>query len=284
MKLNKLQIIFIIGALALIVIIWFLPKTTTEKSSSKGAVDVTENVEDIDVASLKDSAFKKLSQREKDVIKTFDDLIQSASDSKQKANLYDSLGGVWAHLNYLPLAAINYEEAAKIIQSESSWMNAGDAYFNSFRYLKYNKDIYISSAIESYKKVLNINSDNIEAETSLAVCYVEGSAALGQPPMKGINMLLSVLEKDPNNLNALVNLGYFSIRSGQYDKAKERFKQVLKSHPDYSEAYIYLADLALNENDTLLAVKNLEKYKATVSDSAMLPQVDAYLQNLEQRN
>ncbi len=62
-------------------------------------------------------------------------------------------------------------------------------------------------------------------------------------PMKGIGILKEVLNVDSNNVDALTNLGYFSIQSAQYEKAIERFETVLRIDPKNAEAFLYLTDV-----------------------------------------
>ena len=45
----------------------------------------------------------------------------------------------------------------------------------------------------------------------------------GANPMEGILELKALAESDPPNVDAVIELGRFSIQSGQLDKAKERF-------------------------------------------------------------
>jgi Flp pilus assembly protein TadD len=49
-----------------------------------------------------------------------------------------------------------------------------------------------------------------------------------------------VLDADPTNELALFNLGILSMRSNQYTKAVERFKQILQNHPSNTKAQFYL--------------------------------------------
>lgn len=60
-----------------------------------------------------------------------------------------------------------------------------------------------------------------QVKTAEAVALVQG-----EDPMRGIMMLREVLQEDPDNVEAHWHLGLFSIQSGQYDKALERFKKV----------------------------------------------------------
>jgi len=51
-------------------------------------------------------------------------------------------------------------------------------------------------------------------------------------PMDGITKLRELVQKDSANVDAQYYLGLFSVKSGQVDKAVERFKKVLALRPD----------------------------------------------------
>ena len=54
----------------------------------------------------------------------------------------------------------------------------------------------------------------------------------GPNPMEGITILRELIAKDSNNVDAQYYLGLFSVRSGQIDKAMNRFRKVLDLRPD----------------------------------------------------
>ena len=59
-------------------------------------------------------------------------------------------------------------------------------------------------------------------------------------PMEGVFMLRKILEKEPKNKEAVFNLGVLSIQSKQYDKAIERFNQLLIIDSLDKRAYLHL--------------------------------------------
>ena len=59
-------------------------------------------------------------------------------------------------------------------------------------------------------------------------------------PMEGVFMLRKILEKEPKNKEAIFNLGVLSIQSKQYDKAIERFNQLLIIDSLDKRAYLHL--------------------------------------------
>jgi len=74
------------------------------------------------------------------------------------------------------------------------------------------------------------NMDSIDPDSARlqsAIQLVEGPN-----PMEGITILRELIAKDSNNVDAQYYLGLFSVRSGQIDKAMNRFRKVLVLRPD----------------------------------------------------
>ena len=69
----------------------------------------------------------------------------------------------------------------------------------------------------------------------------------GENPMEGILELRQLAESTPPNLDAVIWLGRFSVQSGQLNKARERFNQVIDAAPDRVEAYWERAMLDMEE-------------------------------------
>lgn len=65
----------------------------------------------------------------------------------------------------------------------------------------------------------------------------------GPNPMEGITILRELIAKDSTNVDAQYWLGVFSVKSGQYDKAIERFNRVIAYNPNYMAAYIDMGGL-----------------------------------------
>ena len=96
-------------------------------------------------------------------------------------------------------------------------------------------------------------------------------------------MLKKVLEIDPNNVDALINLGYFSSKSGQYDKAIERFKQVIEIDPEYSDVYLYLSDVYLQMGNYEEAARYLELFKPFVEDPQAKEEIEIYIEQIRSK-
>jgi len=115
---------------------------------------------------------------------------------------------------------------------------------------------------EVYQKVLDKNPNNLLAKTNMAMTYTAT-----QNPMQGIMMLRDVIAKEPDYEPALFSLGILSIRSNQFGKAVDRFKQILKNNPSNSKAALNLG-YCLAELDRKEEAKQiLENILANSKDS-----------------
>ncbi|MBI1315272.1 tetratricopeptide repeat protein [bacterium] len=84
--------------------------------------------------------------------------------------------------------------------------------------------------------------DSLNAMVAEAVSRLERGEG---SPMEAIGLLRKVVELDPNHLNANLYLGYFSVVSGQFEKALPRLEIVLQQEPRHSQALL-LKGQALN--------------------------------------
>lgn len=170
----------------------------------------------------------------------------------------DALGRFWDR-NQIPAAsAIWFERKALTVKSERSYLDAAYRYFDAFRMAGDTgvRGMLVDKAILNYEKVLELNPGNLNAKTDLGACYAEGTAE----PMKGIMLLREVVSADPKHEMAQYNLGMLSVKSGQLDKAIERFNTVLEINPSRNEVNFFLGQVYIQKGDTALAIRTLETF------------------------
>ena len=226
----------------------------------------------------------RLSEEDKGYVIKLERKAKKVADLDSKLLIYDSLITFSIKRNVPPMVAKYTEEKARAIPTEVNYMLAGDNFFKAFRLSKVKPKDLIVGALRNYEKVLELNPDNLDAQTATGVVNVEGSSQLGIMPMKGIGILKDVLNKDPKNVNAMTNLGYFAIQSGQFEKAVERFEEVLKIDSQNAEAYIYLTDAYLSQEKVEKGIETLEKYKSLLDDRIVLKQIDDYINDIRNKN
>jgi cytochrome c-type biogenesis protein CcmH/NrfG len=97
--------------------------------------------------------------------------------------------------------------------------------------------------------------------------------------MKGISLLLGVVKEDPKNIKANMNLGMFSMKSGQFQKALDRFKTVISVSPT-PEAWFYLGTSYENLGMKSEAVLAYQKSKELAADPSLSDFVDRKIKEL----
>jgi len=116
------------------------------------------------------------------------------------------------------------------------------------------------------EKALVINPKNDSAKINLGACYLFGN--LSDNPMQGITTIKEVVDKDSTNAYGQLILALGGKKSGQYDKAIERFLTVIKIQPTHIEAMIHLAECYELTDQKALAIEWYTK----VSNSVNIPE------------
>lgn len=204
----------------------------------------------------------------------------------------EDLAAFWQKAGRPGLAGIvQFRENAQVTgtTSENSWLKAGDLFRTAIAVLQASESVksgktdslartrdaafYAAKAINCYQKALAIDPKSLAAQTGLGVCYVSSS----DNPMQGIGLLLGVVKQDPQNIDANFNLGLFSMRSGQYDKAIQRFQTVVRKQNN-GEAWFYLAQAYEQKGDKALAVEAYQTSKKYITDQATRASIDQLIQ------
>jgi tetratricopeptide (TPR) repeat protein len=170
----------------------------------------------------------KLTSEQQAVIDNLKGKFQKTTEKQAKIKSAEDLVIQFVKYTRYDSAAYYAEEITKIEPSESNLQKAGNLYYEAFTYaLEGDKTSLMGEKARNfYKKVLVVNPNNLLAKTNMAMTYTAT-----QTPMQGIMMLREVIAQEPDYEPALFSLGILSIRSNQFGKAVERFKQILKNNP-----------------------------------------------------
>ncbi|MFT4604186.1 MAG: hypothetical protein ACI9W4_000914 [Rhodothermales bacterium] len=123
------------------------------------------------------------------------------------------------------LAAIAQEELAGITATEQAWTLAGNLYYDAMDRSAdgtQQRTGLAQQAIAAYRQVLEINPDNLDVRTDMAVAY------LWDPdnPMSAIQETAAVLERDSLHVQANFNRGIMLSQINRIDQALEQFRKV----------------------------------------------------------
>lgn len=97
---------------------------------------------------------------------------------------------------------------------------------------------------------------DIEMEVAAAVQLVQNSASSAEA-MQGIMKLREIVERDSTIETAQLWLGYFSLESGQRDKARVRFETVRRLNPKNPEPYWQMGIMAVEDSSYTQAIEML---------------------------
>ncbi len=271
---RKTQLGLIAVAIILFVLLFIAPKTS---SSKKVELMPTAQTEVASIETFLTMTLKSLKSEDKTA---YDVLVNQAQKSTNDS-AYKSLVQFWDKQKRPDFAAYFVEKIASKKQTTESYTLAGDRYYYAVRFIKDNNEVpaLYKAAQNCYQKAIDLDPKNADAKIQLASCYVE----TGQDPMKGIGLLKEIEKVDSNNVKLQLTFAFFSVKSGQIDKAITRFNNVLRIDPLYIEAYLHLADAYEQQGKTDKTIEMLEKY-ATVTDDAMAKsEVLKYIEQLKKK-
>ena len=257
MRTGSKQLMLIAGAALLTAVLYFAPK----KTENNTPIDNKSEVFSFDA--FVNEAKGQLKRQEVEKINEVEAALKKDPTSSR---LTDSLGKMWDRLQMPQISSHYFEINAENNPDEKSWINVAYRYYDAFRMTDDStiRKIFVEKAISSYQKVLSINPENLNAKTDLGLCFAEGTS----DPMKGILLLREVVAKNPEHEMAQFNLGILSVKSGQYEKAIERFQKVVEINPSNKEARFLLGRTYSLMGKNELALENLNMIRE--SDNSQL--------------
>lgn len=263
--------LIITAAIVLAAVIYFAPK----KGSIQADAEKHQHNHGFEEEEFLASAKKTLPFDAITKVEVFDKEIAKS----QTLSAYDSAAAVYDKAKRPDAAAIYFQRKAEIEKTEGNYLNAAYRFFDGFKMAKDSTTLnhFVERAIYNYEKVLEINPKNLNAKTDLGICYAEGTAN----PMKGILMLRDVVKENPKHENAQMNLGFLSVKSGQYDKAQERFDKVLEINPSRLDVYIFKAQTFYQSGNKQKAIEYFEKFKQYSNDNELIAEVDRFIKDIK---
>jgi len=276
----KQRVILVVLGIVFIVIIYNLPKIAVENDSDtelKTTEKASLSSENIDAGGERvDLHSFELSSEDEVRLDILKERFTNKENS-DRLSIADSIALIYLEYNKYDSAAKYLEFIAMNDPSVGNYLATGDAYYESFSFAmdRERASILGEKARYYYGLILEEQPGRPELRTKIAMTYISSAN-----PMQGIMMLRQILAEDPENELALYNLGTLSIQSGQYEKARGYFEQIVDLNPKNLQArfYLGLSYFELNENDK--ARKQFELVRSMEGDPAVIATVDGYLKEL----
>jgi len=228
---TKLQTGIIFFAIALFSVLYFgcdtKPKAHQQIEKKRAL-----NSESTNIAALLKDAKSGMSQTEGTTILGLETQLQNAASDSSKIETLKLLAGRWFEFGHPEISGFYAQEIAEMQKdNENAWSIAGTTYTLCVQRSKTDKirSFCTERATKSFESAISLNPENVSHRTNLALLYTENPPK--ENPMQGILMLVDLSKKHPDNIGVLNNLGRLSIKTGQWEKAVQRFEKVLSLEP-----------------------------------------------------
>lgn len=289
-SLRSIHYITIAAALGLMALIYFGGNTTPPKpkeataqagASERGPMQgggAAVMRQEASFDSIRAAAQKTLPQHALSELQSVEKSIAQLHDSVQMAPLFTHYAQIWQEHKQFPVAAYYYSLAAKLENSEKK-LNFAAQLFLELGRKEQTATVQtweINNAIHSFDELLKINPNNDTAKIGLAECYFGTGEA-----MKGVVLLKDIIQKYPEHVPANLMLGQQGLVSGQFDKAQQRFQNVLKNDPKNMEAMLGLAEAYKGLGENQKAVALLEQCKKAINNPDFSRDVDNYIKTIK---
>ena len=226
-------------------ILFLFGRTTADKKNIPPQAEIKADA--FDIRQFIGIQKAKLAPPQAVIVSKLENNISRGDVVTQQIKAYEDLAAFWKDsINAFEPYAFYISEAAKLDNSEKNLTFAARLFSENLRGVsdEARLDWETTEAIDLFERAIKLDPDNDDLHIGLGSCYIYGRGRSGDPQqtMNGIKEVLAVVRKDSTNMKAQLLLGVGGFVSGQYDKAIERLKKVVKAEPDNVEAVSFLAD------------------------------------------
>ena len=279
MKKPQIIVIFLATLICVAVII-FAPRT--QKGGPGAGKENIEN-QPISTQTILDGAKTALTSSQKISLLSIENQLNTSKKQQDSIFIYQSLATFWAKEVQRIEPYLYYTYSAALLENnEKSLTFAAQQLVDNF----INPDAppalqnwMASIAKVLLEKALVINPINDSAKINLGACYLFGN--ISDNPMQGILKVKEVVDKNPHNLYGQLILALGGKKSGQYEKAIERFLIVLNDEPNHIEAMVNLAECYELTNQKEIAINWYTKIKTLVANPEAKEAVSKRIQQLK---
>ncbi len=230
------------GFLLLILLVVFGNTIPPKKPVAVSANTPHENRK-IETEKLLTHAKERLTPLQLQKVTSLENSVKRGDVKNQQLQVDRQLASFWGDTIHLFEPYAYYTgQAAKLENSEKSLTFAAHLFLNNLKTETEPamQNWLATNAKDLFQQALTINPANDSSKIGLGACYIFGN--ISENPMEGIASIREVVTRDPDNLFGQLILGLGGIKSGQFDKAIERFLYIVNKQPDNLEAMLNLAE------------------------------------------
>ena len=199
----------------------------------------------IDPKPLIEAAKKELSSYDLNELTGLENQADQGEGLERSAAL-QRLSGKWYRLNNPFIAGSYAEQVAIEDPSGEAWSIAATTYLAGIGQAdELIGNGCLNKAIEALENAISLEPEQIQYRLNLALVYAERPPE--DNPMKGIQMLLGLNEKHPENVSVLNALGRLAIKTGQWDRAQQRLEKADSLEPDNKITVCLLSEVYIQQ-------------------------------------
>ncbi len=276
--------LIIISLCLLIVVVLFVPgiKTSDKKLPKKSSLNSdAPKLANFDSLELKAAAtLSPELKKEWEIVHK--ELLEAKHDSN-KLQAMNSLGYLWNNLKQYGLAGKYSYMIAEMDPSYKNWIFTAQSFYAGTLMSNSRAEIllYAMKGEKAARQAMALDIESVDAKNLLAEHLIsQDKKTEGMPEY--IPLLLQVLQKDSNNVQAIYNLGKQAIKSGQLDKAKARFEKLIKLQPQLPDNYGELADIYVRMGNAKEALANYEKCLSLTKDPIRAEEIKIKIKEIKQ--
>jgi len=257
---KKSQLWLVLGAVALVVGLFQLPRVVVENEKVGMETAPSHDFNVPAESRLTINALRRSWEEELDI--------------QKRLNFADSLASLYLDFQLLD-SAVWFVDHIKSTNQEGRELRIADLYFWAFQRTPdaAKAKEYGAKAGAELRRLIERYPTNSSLKNRLAMTLVAT-----ENPMQGIQMLREILEEKPGDAETLKNLGILSIQSGQFDKAEERFRELLAADSSDLEVLFYLG-MSLMEQSKPEGRQIMESLAASDVNPAIKALATEYLEN-----
>jgi len=279
--LKKPQFIVVFLSLLLFSVLYFFAPRSKKTESPTSSQTI--NKEGVSTQSILEAAKLSLSSEQKIAILSIENQLVESKSVVDSLKVYkklikywsDSVGRIEPYLYYTYTAALleNTEKsltfAAQLLVNNLTTPDAPPALQ---QWMAMNAKVLL-------EKALVINPINDTSKINLGACYLFGN--ISDNPMQGILKVKEVVDKNPKNTYGQLILALGGKKSGQYEKAIERFLIIIQLEPNNMEAMVNLAECYELTNQKEKAIEWYTQVREKVNIPAAKDAVTKRIQELK---
>jgi tetratricopeptide (TPR) repeat protein len=272
---KKQHLILAASGLTALLLLFFFGQTVPPKKATANTITDTSSHQHISTNTILQASKDQLTPDQQSYVNRLENAVVRGDVKAQQLKVYNQLADFWRDSirSFFP-AAYYTGEAAKLENTEKKLTFAAHLYLDKIRIQPdaEMKDWMAEQAKGLLEQALKLNPNNDSTKVSLGSCYI--FANVHGNPMEGIMMIREVADRDPHNVYAQMMLGIGGAMTGQFDKAIERFRTVLEHQPNNPEAILNLAEVYEQKGDKQQAIEWYEKSKVIIRNEEIVKEID----------